>query len=101
MGVPSIYDIKPYSPLSDCHPDASEGYTKETKVHELLVEFPPELLERYPEEKREAILGVLAQDPRPAYVQDPKRVYGVSFAGYDVKFRVNDGVLTVCDVAPL
>lgn len=99
-GTP-IYDIKPYIPLSDCHPDALEGYTKETKVHELSVDFPPELLEIYPVQKRQAILGVLAQDPRPAYVQDPERIYGVSFAGYDVKFRVNDGVLTVCDVVPL
>lgn len=99
-GTP-IYDIKPYIPLSDCHPDASEGYTKETKVHELSVNFPPELLKIYPQQKRQAILGILAQDPRPAYVQDPERIYGVSFAGYDVKFRVNDKVLTVCDVVPL
>jgi tRNA-Thr(GGU) m(6)t(6)A37 methyltransferase TsaA len=99
-GTP-IYDIKPYIPLSDCHPEASEGYTKETKVHELKVDFPQELLERYPENKRKAILGVLAQDPRPAYVQDPERIYGVSFAGYDVRFRVQEDRLTVCDVVPL
>lgn len=96
-----IYDIKPYIPLSDCHPDALEGYTEKTRQHELLVEFPPELLELYPEHKRQAALGMLAQDPRPAYVQDPERIYGVSFAGYDIKFRVNGEVLTVCDVAPL
>lgn len=99
-GTP-IYDIKPYIPLADCHPDAEEGYTKETKKHELFVEFPKELLRIYPEEKRQAILGVLAQDPRPTYFQDPERVYGVSFAGYDVKFRVDGEVLKVCDVVKL
>lgn len=99
-GTP-IYDIKPYIPAFDCHPDASEGYTKETKEHRLEVEFPSDFLLIYPEEKREAILGVLAQDPRPAYFQDPERVYGISFAGYDVKFRVDGEILTVCDVIPL
>jgi len=99
-GTP-IYDIKPYIPLADCHPEASEGYTKETKVHKLQVDFPPHLLNRYPEEKREAILGVLAQDPRPTYFQDPDRVYGVPFAGFDVKFRVDGEVLVVCDVVSL
>ena len=96
-GTP-IYDIKPYIPLSDCHPEASEGYTKETRVHELEVHFPEELLRVYPEEKREAVIGVLAQDPRPAYVQDPERLYGVSFAGYDVKFKVENDILTVQNV---
>lgn len=99
-GTP-IYDIKPYIPVFDCHPDASEGYTRETKEHRLEVEFPSDFLLIYPEEKREAILGVLAQDPRPAYLQDPERVYGISFAGYDVKFRVDGEILTVCDVIPL
>ena len=99
-GTP-IYDIKPYVPLSDCHPEASEGYTKETKQHQLKVEFPEEYLRIYPEEKRQAVLGVLAEDPRPAYVKDEKRVYGVSFAGYDVKFRVIGDVLRVCGMEKL
>lgn len=99
-GTP-IYDIKPYIPLSDCHPDASEGYTRETKEHRLFVEFPPELLGRYPEDKRRAVIGILAQDPRPTYFQDPDRIYGVSFAGYDVKFKVDGDVLIVCDVTDL
>ena len=94
-GTP-IYDIKPYIPLTDCHPEASEGYTKETKIHELKVEFPEELLNQYPEEKRQAVLGILAQDPRPTYFQDPERVYGVPFAGFDVKFRVDGDLLIVC-----
>ena len=94
-GTP-IYDIKPYIPLTDCHPEASEGYTRETKIHELKVEFPEELLNQYPEEKRQAVLGILAQDPRPTYYQDPERVYGVPFAGFDVKFRVDGDLLIVC-----
>ena len=94
-GTP-IYDIKPYIPLTDCHPEASEGYTRETKIHELKVEFPEELLNQYPEEKRQAVLGILSQDPRPPYFQDPERVYGVPFAGFDVKFRVDGDLLIVC-----
>lgn len=94
-GTP-IYDIKPYIPLTDCHPEASEGYTRETKIHELKVEFPEKLLNQYPEEKRHAVLGILAQDPRPTYFQDPERVYGVPFAGFDVKFRVDGDLLIVC-----
>ena len=93
-GTP-IYDIKPYIPLTDCHPEASEGYTRETKIHELKVEFPEELLNQYPEEKRQAVVGILAQDPRPTYFQDPERVYGVPFAGFDVKFRVDGDLLIV------
>lgn len=96
-GTP-IYDIKPYIPYTDCHPQASEGYTKETQRHELSVEFPEELLERFPVEKRKAVLGILAQDPRPAYILDPDRIYGVSFAGFNVKFRVDKEMLTVCAV---
>ena len=94
-GTP-IYDIKPYIPLTDCHPEASEGYTRETKIHELKVEFSEKLLNQYPEEKRQAVLGILAQDPRPTYFQDPERVYGVPFAGFDVKFRVDGDLLIVC-----
>ena len=98
-GTP-ILDIKPYIPLADCHPEASEGYTKETGKHALLVEFPEELLSRYPEEKRGAAAALLSQDPRPGYSSDPERVYGVAFAGYDIRFRVRDGVLTVCGLEP-
>lgn len=99
-GTP-IYDIKPYLPYVDCHPDATEGYTGQTKLHQLQVEFPAELLARYPQDKQAAIVHVLEQDPRPAYIQDPERIYGLSFAGYDVKFKVEGDVLTVCDVVKL
>ncbi len=99
-GTP-IYDIKPYIPFTDCHPEASEGYTKDTKKHQLKVLFPQELLEHYPKEKQSAVLGILAQDPRPMYCQEPGRIFGVSFAGYNVKFYVEGQVLTVCSVSQL
>lgn len=98
LDMTPIYDIKPYIPFTDCKPEASEGYTRETKMHGLEVIFPQNLLERYPSEKREAVIGILAQDPRPTYVQDPNRIYGVTFAGFDVKFQVDKNRLTVCDV---
>ena len=99
-GTP-IYDIKPYIPYTDCHPDASDGFTTCTKEHRLKVNFPQHLLEIYPYDKRDAILGVLAHDPRPAYIQDSEREYGVTFAGYDVKFKVNNNILFVLDVVPI
>lgn len=99
-GTP-IYDIKPYLPYVDCHPDATEGYTSQTRLHRLQVEFPAELLARYPQDKQAAIVHVLEQDPRPAYINDPERIYGLSFAGYDVKFKVEGDVLIVCDVVKL
>ena len=98
LDMTPIYDIKPYIPFTDCKPEASEGYTRETKMHELEVIFPQNLLERYPPEKREDVIGILAQDPRPTYVQDPNRIYGVAFAGFDIKFQVDKNRLTVCDV---
>ncbi len=93
-----IYDIKPYLPHVDSHPDASGGFAAEVKDYELQVVFPEELLVRIPEEKRQAIMDVLKQDPRPSYHNDPERVYGVSFAGFNVKFTVEGTVLTVKDV---
>ena len=93
-GTP-IYDIKPYIAYTDCHPDATEGFAGAVKDKKLQVEFPKQLLEKYPEEKRAAILGVLEQDPRPAYDTDETRVYGVEFAGYDVRFTVEGQVLKV------
>lgn len=99
-GTP-IYDIKPYIPISDCHPEASEGYTGVTKQHRLSVDFPEKLLSVYPKDKRKAILGILAEDPRPAYVLDEERIYGVSFAGYNVKFQVMGNVVRVCTMEKL
>lgn len=96
-----IYDIKPYLPYSDCHPDAEEGFVAQTKSYELQVEFPQELLEKYPPEKRAAIIEVLRQDPRPSYHSDPARKYGVSFAGWDVHFTVDGDSLMVFEVVKL
>ena len=96
-GTP-IYDSKPYLPYVDSHPDARGGFSAEHADYALEVAFPPELLARIDEDKREALHGVLAGDPRPSYQNDPTRVYGVRYADYNVKFTVDSGVLTVVDV---
>lgn len=96
-----IYDIKPYIAYADSHPDAVSGFADQVKDYALKVEFPKNLLSLLPQEKREAALGILAQDPRPSYQHDPERRYGVAFAGFDIRFHVADGVLTVCEVVKL
>lgn len=96
-GTP-IYDIKPYLPYADCKPEALGGFASQPKEATLEVEIPDELLARIPEEKRNALVGVLAQDPRPSYQDDPERVYGMAFGGLEVKFRVAGNILTVCEV---
>ena len=96
-GTP-IYDIKPYLPHVDCHPEALGGFSGQFKDYRLKVSCASEFLMLFPSDKREALLGVLAQDPRPAYQNDPERVYGVNFAGRNVQFKVNGDRLTVCSV---
>ena len=96
-----IYDIKPYLPYVDSHPNARGGFGAEQADYGLLVEFPEELLLRLPTEKRQAIIEVLKQDPRPAYHEDEDRKYGVSFAGFNIRFVVQKGVLTVIEVENL
>lgn len=93
-GTP-IFDIKPYIPYCDCHPDALGGFTQEAGDYLLQVDFPAELLGVLPEEKRDAAIGVLSHDPRPSYQQQPGRVYGMTFAGCNIRFTVEDGVLHV------
>ena len=93
-----IYDIKPYLPYTDSHPEASNGFALATKEAVLQVEFPDELLRVVPEQSREALIDVLAQDPRPGYQDKPDRIYGFEFAGLEIKFCVNDGRLTVVNV---
>ena len=95
-GTP-IYDIKPYLPYADCKPEASGGFAPQ-RGEALAVDFPAELLSRVPEDKRDALTGVLAQDPRPHYQSDPQRVYGMAFAGLEVRFRVADGAVYVVEV---
>ena len=99
-GTP-IYDIKPYITYADSHPEATEGFAAAVKEKKLQVNFPEELLKRYPAEKQSAILEVLKQDPRPAYDTDETRVYGVEFAGFDVRFTVAGERLEVRDVVKL
>ena len=99
-GTP-IFDIKPYLPYTDSHPEALGGFTAGYQGYHLEVVFPPALLEQVPRSDREALLGVLAQDPRPSYQEDPERVYGMAFGRVDVKFTVAEGVLTVTAVNPL
>ena len=99
-GTP-IYDIKPYIPYVDCHPEATGGFAAAAPQAALEVSCPPALLEQIPPDRREALLGVLALDPRPAYQHDSQRVYGLSFAGMDVRFSVSGSRLTVLQVLPL
>ncbi len=99
-GTP-IYDVKPYLPYTDSHPDARGGFAEAFVDYALEVEFPEELKRRIPEDKLEALLGILAQDPRPAYIDDPERVYGFPYLRFDVRFRVQDGRLTVCELADI
>lgn len=94
-GTP-IYDIKPYLPYADCHPDAVGGFAAQKPEKKLQVEIPEEFSRAASSEILTALRGVLAQDPRPAYQNDPERTYGLSFAGMEVRFRVDGGILTVC-----
>ena len=97
-GTP-IFDIKPYIPYGDAHPDAVGGFTDHADDFLLEVVFPDELLKRIPTAKRQALLGVLSHDPRPSYQRDANRVYGLSFAGFNIRFSVSDGVLTVTEIS--
>lgn len=96
-GTP-IFDIKPYIPYGDCKPEATGGFTDRTGDFLLQVEFPTALLEKLPEDKRQAAIGVLSHDPRPTYQRSPERVYGLSFAGCNIRFTVNETQLTVLEV---
>ena len=98
-GTP-IIDIKPYLPYADSHPEASGGFAAEKFGKKLKVDFPEELLSRVEEGKRDGLISLLAEDPRPAVQDDPERVYGMRFAGSEVKFVVSDRVLRVVDVLP-
>ena len=96
-GTP-VYDIKPYLPYVDSIPEAVGGFTEEKAAYSLRVDFPQALLAQVPQGQREALLGVLAQDPRPAYQNDENRVYGFAYGGFDVRFTVRDGTLTVVEI---
>ncbi len=93
-----IYDIKPYLPYTDCHLDAVGGFGEVNADYKLEVDFPCELIEIIPVDKRSAVIECLADDPRPAYQTDSNRIYNMKFSGYDIKFKVNSEVLTVVAV---
>jgi len=95
-----IYDIKPYLPFTDSRPTAVGGFAELVKNYALEVEFPAKWLNLIPADRREALLEVLKQDPRPSYQQDPNRIYGLEFAGFDIRFTVCGSLLSVCEVVP-
>ena len=95
-GTP-IYDVKPYVPYADCHPEALSGFAPDPGAT-LEVDFPPALETRGPAEKRQALRGVLANDPRPRYQSDPERLYGLRFGDQNVRFTVAGRRLTVVEV---
>ena len=96
-GTP-VYDIKPYLPYTDCKPQATGGFAPGSEDYRVKVEIPETLINIIPENKRSALFGVLSQDPRPAYKEDGDRVYGMRFAGFNIKFTVSGGVLTVTQI---
>ena len=96
-GTP-ILDIKPYIPYSDCHPDAAGGFTEHARDFLLKVHFPLDLLEKIPENKRCALTSILSHDPRPSYQRDSERIYGLSFAGFNIRFQISEATLIVCSV---
>ena len=96
-GTP-IFDIKPYIPYGDSHPDATGGFTDQAKDFILQVQFPQHLLDKIPLDKQAAAIGVLSHDPRPSYQKQPDRIYGLSFARFDIRFQVNGDTLTVLEV---
>lgn len=98
MDQTPIYDIKPYMPYSDSIPDAASGYAATAKDKHLAIHCAPELLALIPEEKRPALMDALALDPRPAYQEDPDRVYGMQYAGFDIHFLVSGEELTIVDI---
>ena len=93
-----IYDVKPYLSFTDSHPEAKNGFAADHADERLPVEFPEKLLCRIPEEKRPALLASLSLDPRPGYLTDRRDPYGFAYAGMDVRFFVEDGVVKVFDV---
>ena len=98
-GTP-IYDIKPYLPYADCKPESVGGFASTPKEATLTVICPDDLLAPLPADRRAALLAVLAQDPRPSYQNDPQRVYGMGFAGFNICFTVKESELTVLSVDP-
>ena len=96
-GTP-IYDIKPYLPFADSRPDAIGGFADTVKGDQLQVQCSEEMMLQIPKQHRQAVIDILAQDPRPHYQQDPTRIYGMEYANMEIKFRVEDTTLVVCEI---
>ena len=96
-GTP-IFDIKPYIPYGDSHPEAVGGFTDHARDFLLKVDFPNDLLNQVPSDKRQALLGVLSHDPRPSYQRDAERIYGLSFSDLNIRFQVMGNELHVLEV---
>lgn len=97
-GTP-IFDIKPYLPYADSHPEARSPAFTESNEHRLEIQLPEQLLAKVAPEKRAALLGILQADPRPAYSDDAERVYGLHFAGMNIRFKVTGKILTVVEIS--
>ncbi len=96
-GTP-IYDIKPYLKFTDSHDDAISGFADSVLANTLSAYFPPRLLNLIPEDRREALIHILENDPRPGYKDDGCEIYGMNYAGYEISFKISDGIVTVTDV---
>ncbi len=96
-GTP-IYDIKPYLPFADSRPEAVGGFADTVKGDQLQVQYSEEIMLQIPEQHRQAVIDILAQDPRPHYQQDPTRIYGMEFADMEIKFRVEETTVIVCEI---
>lgn len=96
-----IFDIKPYLPYADCVCDAKGGFTENLPKRKLLVKIDDNLIEKIPKAKKSTLLAVLESDPRPSYQNDSKRIYGLEFAGFEFKFFVDNGIITVVSVEKL
>lgn len=98
-GTP-LYDIKPYLPYTDSHPEAQSGFAGAVQGYRLTVDFPAELRERIPQQSLAALEELLAEDPRPAYQREKAEVYGLAYGAFDIRFRVEGERLCVTEVLP-
>ena len=98
MDKTPIYDIKPYIPYADCHPDAAGSFAQQHKDDVLSVKISDHWMAVIPEEHRDAVIGILEQDPRPAYHHDEDRIYGFRYAGMEIKFQVHGNTAEICEI---
>lgn len=98
-GTP-IYDIKPYLPRTDCHPDASDGWTENAHTAKLRVVIPDDVADTLPAETLVSLTEILGEDPRPGYQDEPDKVYGMLYAGYDIHFTIAGGCATIVNAVP-